>query len=76
MYLRDRKSMQKCSIKVKAVNTIIDKNFGGKTLTEAINELRANNDVRDSMCQFDKLVSIINNYTDRDKKKVKLVSFF
>lgn len=62
--------------KVKAVNTIIDKNFGGKTLTEAINELRANNDVRDSMCQFDKLVSIINNYTDRDKKKVKLVSFF
>ena len=67
--------MQKCSTKVKAVNTIIDKNFDGKTLTEAINELRANNDVRDSMCQFDKLVSIINNYTDRDKKKVKLVSF-
>ena len=68
--------MQKCSTKVKAVNTIIDKNFGGKILTEAINELKANNDVRDSMCQFDKLVSIINNYTDRDKKKVKLVSFF
>ena len=65
--------MQKCSTKVKAVNTIIDKNFDGKTLTEAINELRANNDVRDSMCQFDKLVSIINNYTDKTDSTCKQI---
>ena len=57
---------------VKAVNTIIGKNFKGKTLSEAIDKLRANNNVRDNMCQFDKLVDIINNYTDRDGKRVRL----
>lgn len=56
--------------KVKAVNTIIGKNFGGKTLTETINELRVNNNVKDSMCQFDKLVSIINNYNEREKEQL------
>ena len=57
---------------VKAVNTIIGKNLGGRTLTEAIDELRVNNNVRDNMCQFDRLVDIINNYTDRDGNRVEL----
>lgn len=57
---------------VKAVNTIIGKNLGGKTLTEAIDELRENNNVRDNMCQFDRLVDIINNYTDRAGNRVEL----
>lgn len=57
---------------VKAVNTIIGKNLGGRTLTEAIDELRANNNVRDNMCQFDMLVEIIENYTDRDGNRVEL----
>ena len=57
---------------VKAVNTIIGKNLGGKTLTEAIDELRVNNNVRDNMCRFDRLVDIINNYTDRDGNRVEL----
>ena len=61
---------------VKAVNTIISKNFGGKSLSEAIDKLRANNNVRDNMCQFDKLVDIINNYTDRDGKRVRLKVYF
>lgn len=57
---------------VKAVNTIIGKNFGGKTLTEAIDELRVNNNVRDNMCRFDRLVDIINNYIDKDGNRVEL----
>lgn len=61
---------------VKAVNTIIGKNFGGRTLTEVIDELRANNNVRDNMCQFDRLADIINNYTDREGNRVELVSHF
>ena len=52
------------------------KNFKGKTLSEAIDKLRANNNVRDNMCQFDKLVDIINNYTDRDGKRVRLKVYF
>ena len=61
---------------VKAVNTIISKNFGVRTLTEAIDELRANNNVRNNMCQFDRLVDIINNYTDRDGNRVELEVHF
>lgn len=62
--------------RVRAVNTIIRKNFGGRTLTEAIDELRANNNVRDNMCQFDMLVEIINNYTDKEGKRVELEVHF
>lgn len=54
-----------CS-RVKAVNTIIRKNLGEKTLTEAIDELRHDNDIRDEMCNFDSLIDIIDNYHDRD----------
>ena len=57
---------------VKAVNTIIGKNFGGRTLTETINQLRANNNIRDNMCQFDRLVDIVKNYADKDGNRVKL----
>lgn len=57
---------------VKAVNTIIGKNFGGRTLTETINQLRANNNIRDNMCQFDRLVEIVKNYADKDGNRVKL----
>lgn len=61
---------------MKAVNTIIGKNFGGRTLTETIDELRANNNVRDNMCQFDMLVEIINNYTDKEGNRVELEVHF
>lgn len=39
---------------------------------DAIDELRVNNNVRDNMCQFDRLVDIINNYTDRDGNRIEL----
>lgn len=61
---------------VKAVNTIIGKSLGGRTLTQAIDELRVQNRFRDNMCQFDRLVEIISNYTDKDGNKQKLDVFF
>ena len=66
------KSYEPFPSQVKAVNTIIGKNIVGKTLTEAIDELRVNNNVRDNMCRFDDLVDIINNYTDRNGNMVEL----
>lgn len=61
---------------VKAVNTIISKNLGGKTLTEAIDELRHDNDIRDEMCDFDKLVDIIGNYKDKEGNPVVIEAKF
>ena len=61
---------------VKAVNTIIGKNMVGKTLTEAIDELRRDNDIRDGMCEFDKLIDIINGYTDKNGNHVTIESKF
>lgn len=60
------KDKEPFSSQVKAVNTIIRKNLGEKTLTEAIDELRHDNDIRDEMCNFDSLIDIIDNYHDRD----------
>ena len=57
---------------MKDANTIISKNIVGKTLNEAIDELRVNNNVRDNMCRFDDFVDIINNYTDRNGNRVEL----
>lgn len=61
---------------VKAVNTIIGKSFAGRTLTEVIKELRTNNSIRDNMCQFDRLIDIINHYTDKEGKRAKLEAYF
>ncbi len=62
--------------RVKAVNTIIKKNLGGKTLTEAIGELRQVNNIREEMCDFDQLIEIINNYTDKDGNSILIESKF
>lgn len=70
---KDREPFQS---QVKAVNTIINKNLPGRTLTEAIEELRERNNVRDEMCRFDMLVDIINNYTDKDGNHVEVQSYF
>ena len=56
--------------------TIISKNIVGKTLTEAIDELRHDNDIRDGMCDFDKLIDIIGNYKDKEGKPVVIESKF
>ena len=70
------KSYEPFPSQVKAINTIIGKNIVGKTLTEAIDELRVNNNVKDNMCRFDDLVDIINNYTDRNGNRVELEANF
>lgn len=61
---------------VKAVNTIISRNIIGKTLTEKIDELRADNAVRDDLCQFDMLIGIIGNAADKEGKPLNIEPFF
>lgn len=65
---RDREPFES---QVKGVNKIISRTMQGKTLTEAINELRAKNNIRDELCQFDILVDIIHNATDEEGKPLK-----
>ncbi len=66
------KSYEPFPSQVKAVNTIIGKNIVGKTLTEAIDELRHDNDIRDGMCDFDKLIEIITHYVDKEGHAVEI----
>ena len=66
------KSYEPFPSQVKAVNTIIGKNIVGKTLTKAIDELRHDNDIRDEMCQFGKLVDIITHYVDKEGNAVEI----
>lgn len=61
---------------VKAVNTIIEKNIRGKTLSQVINELKKENDIREEMCKFDQLIEIINNYTDNEGNRIIIESHF
>lgn len=61
---------------VKAVNTIIEKNIRGKILSQAINELKKENDIRADMCKFDQLIEIINNYTDKEGNRIIIESHF
>lgn len=70
------KSYEPFPSQVKAVNTIISKNIVGKTLTEAIDELRHDNEIRDGMCDFDMLIDIIGNYKDKEGKPVVIESKF
>ena len=70
------KSYEPFPSQVKAVNTIIGKNIVGKILTEAIDELRHDNDIRDEMCDFDKLIDIIGNYKDKEGNPVVIESKF
>lgn len=60
--------------KVKRVNTVIQNGGNGKTLTEIINSLKENNNIRDDVCQFNLLIDIINNMEDQDGTPLK--SFF
>ena len=70
---RDREPFQS---QIKAVNTIIGKSLQDKTLTEAINELRAENDIKDNMCQFDLLINAINDMIDRDGSPLNIRSLY
>ncbi len=43
---------------------------------EAIDELRADNNLRDELCRFDLLNEIINNYTDKDGNHEEIEALF
>ena len=62
--------------KVKRVNSAIQSGGKGRTLTEIIDGFRQNNDVRDDLCQFDLLIGIISNYTDKDGNPIHIQSYF
>lgn len=62
--------------KVKRVNSTIQNGGRGRTLTEIIDGFRLDNDVRDEMCQFDLLVGVINNMTDKEGNPMGLQSYF
>lgn len=62
--------------KVKRVNSAIQNGGKGRTLTEIIDGFRQNNVVRDDLCQFDLLIEIINNYTEKDGSPVYIQPYF
>ena len=70
---KDREPFAK---QIRAVNTIIRKNLPNSTLTEAINNLRAKNNVRNNICRFDLLINAINNMTNRDGVPLNIQSLF
>lgn len=47
--------------KVKRVNTVIHNGGKGKTLTQMIKELAEDNDIRESLCQFDLLEKVMDD---------------
>lgn len=69
--VRDSKNEAPSDGKIKGVNTIIKGTLQGRTLTEAINELRANNRIKDGFCQFNMLEDIINNARDREGNSIQ-----
>lgn len=60
---------------VKAVNTIIKANYKNKRLTEMINELRKENNIREEMYQFNLLIDYIEKI-NRNNKGNEIESFF
>lgn len=57
--------------KIKRVNTTIKNGSKGKTLTEMINGYRADNDIRDGMCNFDILKNKIHDMKDQQGNTIE-----
>ncbi len=72
----ERYGISKSGESCKYYNSAIGKNIVGKTLTETIDELRHDNDIRDGMCDFDKLIDIVGNYKDKEGNPVVIESKF
>ena len=62
--------------KVKRVNSIIQRDGKGRTLTEIIDDFRIHNNIRDDLCRFDLLVEVIENYTDENGNPLHIQSHF
>ncbi|QNX31989.1 hypothetical protein IC790_10365 [Acinetobacter seifertii] len=46
---------------VKSINTMIRNSFKNRTLTEKINQLKIENNIREELCEFDKLKTEISD---------------
>ena len=57
--------------KIKRVNTTIKNGGKGKTLTEMINGYRADNNIRDKICNFDILKNKIHNMKDQQGNPIE-----
>ena len=65
------KTYEPFDIKIKRVNTTIQNGSKGKTLTEMINGYRADNDIRDGICNFDILKNKIRDMKDRQGNTIE-----
>ncbi|MDU1929673.1 MAG: hypothetical protein E6753_03705 [Streptococcus mitis] len=65
------KTYEPFDIKIKRVNTTIKNGSQGKTLTEMINGYRADNDIRDGICNFDILKNKIRDMKDRQGNTIE-----
>lgn len=61
---------------IRAVNTIIGNSLKNFTLTEIINNLGKENDIRDDVCQFDLLINSIKDMTNKDGVTLNIQSHF
>lgn len=78
-FKRDIEQYKRCEPfewKVKRVNSAIQSGGKGRTLTEIIDDFRRDNSVRDDLCQFDLLVGVIENYTDKEGNPLHIQSYF
>ncbi len=60
---------------IKSVNTIIKNRKKNMTLTEMINELRKENNIREEVCQFNLLIDYVEEINKKNKDN-KIESFF
>ena len=57
--------------KIKRVNTVIKNGGKGKTLTDMINDYRADNNIRDAICNFDILQNKIHDMKDQQGNTIE-----
>lgn len=70
------RALEPFASKIKAVNTVIRKNLKGQTLTEAINQKRLDNNLRDDVCHFDLIQEKMENMTDSIGNRIHIKSYF
>lgn len=68
------KSHEPFDWRVSRINEIIRKDRNGRTLTQIVNGFRVNNNIRNDMCEFDRLTAIIEGMTDENGNH--LISYF
>lgn len=60
--------------KIKAVNTMIKNGNHGSTLSDSINDLKSDNDIRKTVCEFDLLTKQLHNLKDKNGKSLPSIT--